>query len=396
MKTLSACVALSISLGLPSAQAGPREQAKQLHDRLAGVPPSETILGLMEAEINSGNATAAANRAIDNDAFYNVTLKNFITPWTNIDQNIFEPLNDYTATVIGVIRDDLDFRRILYDDLLYIGASTTGAPAYSTTDNAHFEFLEKQNISLKDNLTQTQQSLHNNLPAAASAGIMTTRAAAMAYFVDGTNRAQLRFTLMNHLCKDLEQLKDLTRAPDRIRQDVTRSPGGDSRIFLNNCVGCHSGMDPLAQAFAYYQFSYEGDDPSGGRITYNDVGQLDPVTGTRVQEKYHINSTNFSYGFITPDDTWTNYWRNGQNQLLGWDSTLPGEGQGAKTMGQELAHSEQFAVCQVEKVFETVCLRSPSNATDRTQVTNLISEFKSNGYRLKPIFANAAIYCMGD
>ena len=63
-----------------------------------------------------------------------------------------------------------------------------------------------------------------------------------------------RFTMINHLCHDMEQLMDTTRPTDRIRQDVARSPGGDSRIFLNNCVGCHSGMDPMAQAFAYYNF----------------------------------------------------------------------------------------------------------------------------------------------
>ena len=53
--------------------------------------------------------------------FYNVTLKNFAAPWTNEAQTVFTPLNDYSATVIGTIRDGLDFRRILYDDLLYIG-----------------------------------------------------------------------------------------------------------------------------------------------------------------------------------------------------------------------------------------------------------------------------------
>ena len=63
-----------------------------------------------------------------------------------------------------------------------------------------------------------------------------------------------RFTLMNHMCMDMEQVHDTSIAPDRIRQDVSRSPGGDSRVFLNNCIGCHAGMDPLAQAFAYYNF----------------------------------------------------------------------------------------------------------------------------------------------
>ena len=328
-----------------------------------------------------------------------MTLKNWATPWTNIDGNIYAPLNDYSALVIGLVRDDLDFRRLLYDDLLYIGKSGLGAPAYANTNNAHYEYLESQHISLKDNLEQTSQSAQIGLPSEATAGAMTTRAAAQAFFIDGTNRAQLRFTLMNHLCKDLEQLKDLTRPPDRIRQDVTRSPGGDSRIFLNNCIGCHSGMDPLAQAFAYYNFTYDDEsDPEGqlGQISYNASGMIDSETNTRVQAKYHINSTNFPYGYITPDDTWTNYWREGQNSLLGWSSALPGEGQGAKSLGQELAHSEQFATCQVQKVFKTMCFRDASSPGDHAKITSMVSEFKANGYRIKPVFASAAIYCMGE
>ena len=83
---------------------------------------------------------------------------------------------------------------------------------------------------------------------------MTTRAAAEAFFIAGTNRAMFRFTLMNHMCMDWSRCMDTSRPPDRIRQDVSRSPGGDSRVFLNNCIGCHAGMDPMAQAFAYYDF----------------------------------------------------------------------------------------------------------------------------------------------
>ncbi len=63
-----------------------------------------------------------------------------------------------------------------------------------------------------------------------------------------------RFTLIAQLCNDMQTVEDITRPPDRIRQDVSRSPGGDSRVFLNSCIGCHSGMDPMAQAFAYYNF----------------------------------------------------------------------------------------------------------------------------------------------
>ena len=61
--------------------------------------------------------------------------------------------------------------------------------------------------------------------------------------------------MLNHMCNDMEQVHDIKLSPDRIRQDVSRSPGGDSRLFLNSCIGCHNGMDPMAQAFAYYNFN---------------------------------------------------------------------------------------------------------------------------------------------
>jgi hypothetical protein len=109
-------------------------------------------------------------------------------------------------------------------------------------------------VNLFAALTPLTQSSVLGIPAAATAGLLTSRASSEAFFVDGTNRAMFRFTMMNHMCRDMEQVHDTSLPPDRIRQDVSRSPGGDSRIFLNNCIGCHSGMDPFAQAFAYYDF----------------------------------------------------------------------------------------------------------------------------------------------
>lgn len=377
-----AVASLTLALSVTSAWAGPREQAKRIHDRLAGVPPTAAVLDAMEAEILSGDATAAADIAMENSAFYSVTLKNWATPWTNRDGDIFAPLNDYTATVIGMVRDDIPFNEVLFGDHLYVGDGSLGIPGYSMTNNDHYEALERNAIDLKANLVRTTQSARTDLPANATAGVMTTRAAAEAFFIAGTNRAMLRFTLMNHLCRDLEQVADVTRPPDRIRQDVTRSPGGDSRLFLSNCISCHSGMDPLAQAFAYYNYNEET-----GRIEY---------TADTVHPKYFNNDANFAFGFRTPDDQWSNYWRQGRNALLGWDSSLPGEGAGAKSMGQELAGSQAFAQCQVEKVFENVCLRKPTDAADRAQVDAMTASFVGSNYRLKQTFGEAATYCMGD
>ncbi len=365
-----------------AALAGPREQAKRMHDRLAGVPPSNAVLDSMEADILAGRPEDAAATAMENSAFYNVTLKNFVTPWTNEEQTVHAPLNDYTATVIGMVRDGVPFNTLLSADLLYIGDPGLGLPPYSMSNNDHYEAMEDQGIDLKTSLVPVQQSAVTDLPASATAGIVTTRAAAKAFFSAGTNRAMFRFTLLNHMCTDLEQIKDITRPTDRIRQDVSRSPGGDSRIFMNACVGCHSGMDPLAQAYAYYDY-----DLTAERLVY---------TPGVVQPKYLINADNFKYGYVTPDDRWDNYWRNGPNALLGWDTGRPATGTGAKSMGQELENSEAFARCQVEKVFKAMCFRAPGNSADRTQVDAMLASFKNGNYNLKQVFAESAVYCMGD
>ncbi len=372
-----------LSLILQSAaSADPRTQAKRLHDRLAGVPPTEPVLASMATDIAAGRSLDAAYTAMQNPSFYDVTLKNFAMPWTNREQTVFAPLNDYVATVIGMVRDDVAFDRVLYDDILYLGRGNAGVPAYSPSSNDHYAALEARGVSLKDALAATTQSSVTGLPPDATAGVMTSRAAAQAFFIAGTNRAMFRFTLINHLCLDLEQVSDTTRPPDRIRQDVSRSPGGDSRLFLNNCIGCHSGMDPLVQAFAYHDW-----DEAGGRLIY---------TGGVVRPKYFNNKDTFPAGYPTPDDRWTNYWRQGRNSLLGWDPTLPGSGQGAKSLGRELARTDAFASCQVRKVFRAVCFREPSDAQDRTQVRAMASSFRSGGYQLKRVFAEAATYCMGD
>ncbi len=383
----------------PSLYADTASQAKRMHDRIAGVPPNQQVLNQMITLLESGDELAAARVAMQNPNFYNVTIKNWVTPWTNEEFDVFAPLNDYTATIIGMVRDEIDFREVLSGDILYIANSDVGVSPYSMDNNRHYEELEAMGADLSSVLIQTQQSSVMDIPSQATAGIMTTRAAAKSFFKDGTNRAMFRFTLINHMCRDLEPLKDTSLPPDRIRQDLSRSPGGDSRIFFNSCAGCHSGMDPLAQAYAYYNYDYNVEsDPDGenGRLIYNQAGQLDPVTGSRVTQKHQINENNFPFGYIIENDRWDNYWRKGINQTLGWSSELSGYGNGAKSMGQELANSQVFAQCQVTKVFENVCLRKPQDASDRSEVEQITSRFISNNYNIKDVFAASAAYCKGE
>jgi len=384
---------LAVVMAAP-ASAQTRDQAKRIYDRLAGVPPSETVLNTMVGNTgtdpvcvanNVAGVACAAYMAMDNPSFYNVTLKNFAASWTNRDRSVFVPLNDYIATVIGMIRDDVDFRTVLSADLQYVGTGVT--PAAVGNNNNHYEALEAGNYNLKDVLDPALQSNVNGLPPGATAGVITSRAAAEAFFIAGTNRAMFRFTMVNHFCKDMEQLHDPRMSPDRIRQDVSRSPGGDSRLFLDNCVGCHTGMDPMAQAFAYYNY-----DDGAGTIQYAD--------GV-VQDKYYNNDLNFPPGYRTPDDHWTNYWRTGQNRYLDFYGPAQttaagyGDGIGAKSLGVELSNSTAFATCQVKKAFQAVCLREPESANDHARVNSIVQSFGQGPIIMKQVFADTAEYCMG-
>ena len=69
---------------------------------------------------------------------------------------------------------------------------------------------------------------------------------------------------------------------------------------------------------------------------------------------------------------------------------------GAKSLGQELGNSQAFATCQVQKVFQAICLRPPSNAADRSAAAQITQDFKSGGYNMKQVFAETAVYCMGN
>lgn len=411
------------------ADAQDRAQAKRIHDRLTGVSASNATIDAMEALlIADATGKTAAEYAIDTAQnpearfFYNVTLKNFAAPWTNEEQTVFTPLNDYSATVIGLIRDGGDFRQILHGDIIYRGDPGLGVEAYSNSDNNHYAQLEALgpttgNLADPDILEGTEsqpaitQSSVTGLPSGATAGVMTTRAGAMAFYSAGTNRAMFRFTLMNHLCTDLEPLKDVSRTPDKVRRDVSRSPGGDSRIYMNGCVGCHAGMDGMAGAFAFYEW-----DGAAGRMLYQDTGNAALFdTGTGVSLKHNINPNNFEYGYITTDDSWINYWRNGPNSKLGlrpaddgpaatgWGPLLNPDangnetGNGAKSLGVELANSSAFAQCQVDKTFKAICLRDPNVfAADRSARDGIVNNFVGSGYDMREVFTDVAAYCKGS
>jgi len=126
-----------------------------------------------------------------------------------------------------------------------------------------------------------------------------------------------------------------------------------------------------------------------------------------VQPKYLINATTFAAGYVTPNDHWTNYWRLGENSArIGWRNapTNSGavdlavndafsEGDGASSLGWELANSDAFSQCQVKKVFQSVCLREPQQSPlEASAVDGIVASFNSS-HDIKQVFAEVAGYC---
>jgi hypothetical protein len=374
---------LALGLLAAPASAGTREQARRLHDRLTGVPPSAAVLDQMAALIASGDTLGAADLAMRNPQFFATSLKNFVTPWTNVERTVHADLNDYTALVIGIVRDDRPFTEVLTADLAYVGANVQ--PGYSQTNNDHYRALEAQRVDLSSPalfVPVAQSALPGSqLQPADAAGVITTRAAGEAFFSAGTNRRMWRFTALNYLCRDMELLHDITRPVDRIRQDVSRSPGGDSRLFHNACSGCHGGMDAVAGAFAYFDW-----DATQMRVVH---------TPGSVAPKYLINASTFPFGYVTTDNRWDNYWREGTHANLEWRGPNAG-GYGAKSLGEEVAASRAFAVCQVEKVFQHVCFRPPNSDADAAEVERIADVFEAQNFSLKRVFAEVGAFCMGS
>lgn len=372
--------------------AGAKDQADKMFQRLNGTPPSLAKLDEMTGLIEKGDYRAAALAAIDDESgnFYNVILRNWWTPFTNENENSRADLNDYSALVIGMVRDEVRFDSIMSADLLYLGVDPSGnpLPPYTQAEdnnefNRHFRAVQERNLPLHKVLKSFKQSEVTDYSEDVAAGAFSTWGFAKDYYNAGTNRAAIRFALKTMLCHDMEQLHDPTRPDYRVRRDVARDPGGDSTVFRNKCAGCHAGMDGLAGAFSYWDYT----DDDG--VVYNP---------TDIPDKINRNGDVFPPGFVTSADEWVLLWHKGPNKKIGWHGEK--KGYGVKSLGKMLASTDAFARCMASNAIEMVCQPDMKAANTRSVIEQLAHSFKreSGGvpYNLKHLFASSAVMCKGE
>lgn len=354
-------------------------KAVRMHERIAGVPPSPAVKAQMASLIEQNQLEAAARLAVDSPYFYNITLKNFAKPLTNEDETVVTPLNDMVATIVGMVRDDKPFDQVLYGDVYYSGVDgMAGVSAWARNSNQHYIDIENRRFDLEASLVERSQTVMTGIQD--TAGILTTRAYGAAFMDAGTNRAVVRWAFKNFLCNDMEQLSDVTRPDYRIRRDVERNPGGETKVFLSSCKGCHAGMDALAGATAYFDFV-------GGEVRE----QATVVNKINAQNKYDP-------GFVTTNNSWINLWsQGGPNLRLGFAG--PQTGNGLRSFGQMLAGTAEFDRCMARRVFKTVCVRDPILDSSKTNneiamIQSLATGFNNSNHNMKELFAATAARCM--
>lgn len=358
-----------------------RQKAWTIHNRIAGVPPTPAVLGQMEMDLMSGNTEMAVNRAMAHDNFLAVVMKNWFKPWSNQEQTIEVELNDFVTLAVGMVRDGRNFKEILSADVLYTGNKTvmTTIADFANDNNNHYRDMERNfSTTWPKDIMRVSQSGTTGMTVAGVAGAISTRGFGEAYFQAGTNRRMTRFLFKNFLCKDFEQVHDVTIPDYRVRRDVERNPGNDSRTYKNKCVGCHAGQDGLGGAFAYYNYS-------GNQVRY---------TPGNVQGKMNQNGSFYPDGYVTTNDSWVNLWATGQNASLGWDSATPKNGNGAASLGRMIANSRAFGECMSSRAFELLCMHKPKEE-DKDIISDLTDDFMGQqNYDMKKLFASTLTKCV--
>ncbi len=373
------------------------------------IPIDAGIVKEAAAFIAKGDYQSAARIGIELPDFYNNTVKDFALRMSNREESVDAPLNDMTATLVGIVRDELDARLMLTGDFYYKANPLAGVPSdvrrHMLLSNIHYDEIEKRGLDLKKVLVrENEQKILSDAASVTKhpdpAGVLSSRAFLSAHAVAGTNRRQVEYAFKQFMCVDLADMADTKASDLRVGRDIDRFPAGSNKKYQTSCKGCHSVMDGFRGAFAKTDFD----------ILSNFVKHTAffPSFSKRVSGKsltyprdvhYKVNHNEFSFpsGYVTNDDSFQNYANRGANKILfGWRGPAS-KGFGMGQFGKMLSNSERFSKCMVKRVFESIC---PVKVSEETlaKLQLYVLDFEKNKYDLKKLYMQAAVspLCLGS
>lgn len=375
-------------------------RAQEIFNRLTGakIPVTDTRIIAMEREILNGNAANAAAIATDDARFLNVTVRDFAAKMSNRDQTVNTPLNDFIATVIGVVRDNVNAKDLLTKDITYVGDPAQAPIPTSVADdilrsNNHYQALENGRYDLGKVLKVDTQKVFDGKKAVANpspAGLLTSRQWLAEHAIAGTNRRLIEYTFKEFLCTPLENVADSAGPDNVVGPDIDRFPGGSHTKFTTTCRACHTILDGFRPAFARWTFgngfakhafvvqgiAADGDENTGFGMQIN-------ASYPGVSAKLNRNSNVFPDGRRTVDENWVN--NAVYNANISQFKFNIMSGKGVADFGQTIANSPKFPRCMAERVFRQVCKRD-YNTADAAFLDQVAADFSKQSYSLKYLF----------
>ncbi len=390
-------------------------RAQNIYQRLTGVktPIVNPVLKDMEKLLILNDTIGAAAIATSQASFYNITVRDFASRMSNRDETINTPLNDFTATVIGAVRDETSAKSLLTDNMVYVGdTSKASVPSDDINDilksNNHYQALDTGRFDLSKVLVRTTQKVFDGKGAVENptpAGLLTTRQWASAHAIAGTQRRMVEYTFREFLCTPIDRVADNTGPDNVIGRDIDRFPGGSYAKFTSTCRACHTIMDGFRPAFSQITFNsnmlmntvvmssvktQEEEDMGKGVWTSDEPG------ASYVIGKLNKNKEVFPSGRVTSSDAWVNNAIFGSNlSTFEWKQT---SGKGVADFGKLISESSQFPRCMAQRVFKSVCKRDPASSEDNL-IKQAATEFATNrNFNLKYLFQKIATSdeCLGS
>lgn len=398
-----------LSFEMATAQTAFETKAKKILERISSTKVSidDPILQQMVPFIQRGDLKGAAQIATNHPNFLNVTIKHMALQMSTREETRRIPMNDFAASVIGVVRDNIDARQLLTGNFYY-RADMTRVPAGVVVrenmvddilkSNNHYQDLEKVEINIGQVLTRVNgQMLANGADAAVAnpdpAGVLTSRTFMGAHIVAGTNRRPVEYTFREFLCVPIEEWADTKASDLRIGRDIDRFPGGDHMKFLTTCKGCHTGMDGFRGAFARWDFQ-------GDRILNASAEPSRPggFNANLVSDKLNKNGDVYTGGYVTTNNTFVNNARGPANEeLIGWRGNV-NSGTGVMQFGQVVSNSKRFSQCMVKRVYDAVCRTDLKAKYNMPLLKEQADVFEQNSYNLRKLAEQIVTLpaCLGE
>lgn len=378
-------------------------KARKIFEKITGTKTQTRSADVqaIAAFVKNDDLMGAAMRATEHPLFLNITVKQMANLMSLREETIRTRLNDFSASFIGATKDGLDARVLLSGNFYYRGdAARIPASVRQNVgpdilnSNNHYNDLDDGKIDIgavlvRENGQQLIQNIQdNNYTLVANpdpAGVLTSRTFITEHAVAGTNRRPIEYIFRQFMCVAMEDWADTSVSDIHIGPDIDRFPGGDHSKFQTNCKGCHTQMDSLRTAFAYWDAEA---DQSRARH-----GQSRPFSNNRlVADKFRRATDVYPLGFIPTNNTWYNNSLGfGNANLFGWRGTNVQSGAGVSQLGTMVANSKRFSLCIAKRVVEATCKKSVDIKAQKADLQGLANSFEASGYKLRNLFAQAAV-----